>query len=110
MKRSKLFGLLLALLGVTLLHCQFDCLDNSWHLAKKNDDKSYHGVSCTCPCDAYRAKGLYTEQRNRCLQCLHFHDPRPLSVSFKGSSASELTLSPKLLSRLIIEAKKRLNS
>ncbi len=102
MKPRTLFLLLIALLGARLLKCQIDCLDNSWHLKRKNDDKSYHQVAdCNCPCDSYKAQGLYTPQRNRCLECRHFHDPNPQIISFKQGFPPQFTLSPLLLNKLI---------
>lgn len=57
------------------------CMDNSWHLEKRYDDKEYHFVSerpsgpCSCPCEK-RYKQL--SDRGKCIQCGHFHVPQPL--------------------------------
>ena len=53
-----------------------DCLDNSWHLAKRNDSKEYHSVACNCPC----SKQKKLADRNRCFVCQHYHYPRPLFI------------------------------
>ena len=38
----------------------------------KYDNKTYHYIRCDCPCTA-----MATEDRNRCLDCGHYHDVRP---------------------------------
>lgn len=52
------------------------CIDSSWHLAKPNDDKSYHVVGrsvgnhemhCPCPCTKL------TLDRGQCIECRHRH-------------------------------------
>ncbi len=46
-----------------------DCMDNSYHLAKKCDNKSYHYVPCNCPC-----KKQLSAVRNKCISCGHYHE------------------------------------
>ena len=65
---------------------QIDCLSNSKQLKESYDHKTYSPVSCTCPCDQYRAQGLQSADRNKCLECLHYHDPRPFIFLTKTSS------------------------
>jgi hypothetical protein len=83
MKRTLLLFTLLAL--PTALIPQIDCLSKTKQLKEAYDHKSYGHVSCTCPCDQYRAKGLQSADRNKCLECLHFHDPRPFIFLSKAS-------------------------
>lgn len=58
------------------LHSSPGCIDSSWHLAKPNDDKSYHVVGrnvgnhemhCPCPCTKLSL------DRGQCLECRHRH-------------------------------------
>lgn len=72
-----------------------DCMDNSWYLEKENDLKEYHHVQCNCPCGKYDRNETYQllADRNRCFQCGHFHDPRPIasrsSTSVKEAADTE---------------------
>lgn len=67
----------LLLLGTTpWLVSKNGCMDNSMHLKQKYDTKTYHYVSCNCPCDYYRTQGLYASAKHKCLECGHRHDPR----------------------------------
>lgn len=56
---------------------QIDCLSTTKQLKEAYDHKEYGPVACTCPCDNHKAQGFYSADRNKCLQCLHFHYPRP---------------------------------
>lgn len=58
------------------------CMDNSWHLQKKYDTKSFHYVQCNCPC--YQHKTLKTA--GLCLQCQHYHMPRKWQVIGKDGN------------------------
>lgn len=76
MKKSLvLISALCTLSGI--IQPQGNCINNSTQLTAAYDHKNYHPVACTCPCDQYRAQGLASPDRNRCLQCLHYHDPQP---------------------------------
>ena len=79
MKRIQLTILLLLLSAMPLL-AKPGCMSKSQQLQQKFDTKAYHYVSCSCPCDSYRSKGLYLQKRNTCLQCQHQHDPRPVLI------------------------------
>lgn len=59
------------------------CLDNSWHMARSFDTKSYHPVAyqvgtyqtyCQCPC---RKLSL---NRGQCFECGHRHDMAPMHI------------------------------
>ena len=67
----------LAMSGHTL-HARTGCLAKSYDLTQPFDTKELHPVSCTCDCDYHEAKGKYTSAQNQCLECTHFHYPRPL--------------------------------
>ncbi len=56
------------------------CMSKSQHLKEKFDNKSYHYVSCSCPCDSYRAKGFYAQNKHECLECGHRHDPQTVLI------------------------------
>lgn len=60
-----------------------DCLDNSWHLAKRNDTKEYHSVACTCPC----TKQKILADRGQCLVCRHYRYPRPFIIIQREETA-----------------------
>lgn len=60
---------------------QIGCMDNSHHLQQKYDSKEYHYVQCNCPCDRYAAVGKKAPSRNQCLECGHYHDPKPHYVA-----------------------------
>jgi hypothetical protein len=76
MKRQSLvLSAILLLLGVSAYNwSKPGCMDNSWHLKKKFDDKTYHYVQCNCPCDTYRAQGFYAPMKHKCLECGHKHE------------------------------------
>lgn len=76
MKILKTFALL-ALASTIQMKADPDCMDNSWHLEKANDNKEYHIVQCNCPC-AKRHKIL--ADRGMCSQCGHFRDPKPFII------------------------------
>jgi hypothetical protein len=83
MKKRALGGaLLFALLftGAPWLIGKTGCMSKSRHLKEKFDNKSYHYVSCTCPCDSYQAKGFYAQNKHQCLECGHRHDPQTVLI------------------------------
>ncbi len=84
MKRALFLLLTLCALPLTITP-QIDCLSKNKQLKESYDHKAYGPVSCTCPCDQYRAQGLQSADRNKCLECLHFHDPRPFIFLSKTS-------------------------
>ncbi len=56
------------------------CMDNSWHLARRFDNKEYHIVSrkvgkdeTFCPCECRKLSLI----RGQCLDCGHKHDIQP---------------------------------
>lgn len=46
------------------------CLDNSYHLARRNDPKIYHAVECNCECE----KKFVMLPNGTCTKCWHRHD------------------------------------
>lgn len=82
------------LLCASLLQASPTCMDNSWHLEKRYDDKQYHFVSerpsgpCHCPCEK-RYKQL--SDRGKCTQCAHYHIPQPF-IFIKKSATEQGTL------------------
>lgn len=84
MKRTVLLLFTLLTLPSTITP-QIDCLSKNKQLKESYDHKAYGPIPCTCPCDQYRAQGLQSADRNKCLECLHYHDPRPFIFLSKTS-------------------------
>ena len=55
---------------------QVGCLSQSKQLRESFDHKEYGPVACGCPCDHYQSQGKHSTDRNKCLECGHFHYPR----------------------------------
>ena len=73
------------LIGINLtLMASPDCMDNSWHLAKKLDFKEYHLVSegkHACHHNCYTdPHSTITNDRGYCTGCGHYHRPRPFII------------------------------
>lgn len=49
------------------------CLDDSYRLTQRNDTKSFHQVTCDCPCEK---KYAIVNRRSICSKCRHHRDPR----------------------------------
>lgn len=62
--------LLIPLFLVCGLRAEIGCMDNSYHGDTNHgyDYKSYHYVSCYCPCHKY----VQTMDRGCCLKCGHY--------------------------------------
>lgn len=75
-----------------------ECLDRSWHLQKSNDSKSYHSVSCNCPCGSYSSNGRYKiiANRNMCIECRHFRISQPLPIVHNHHNTIEPTQNTKI--------------
>ena len=72
-----------------------DCLSTSKKLQESFDNKEYAPVACTCPCDQHQAKGLHSQNRNQCLECGHYHYPKPqIFLSEKQPQPSKKSLRP----------------
>lgn len=56
-----------------------ECVERSWHLAKKDDPKVYHPADCSCPCGSYSSNDRYKiiAQRGICVECGHCRFFRP---------------------------------
>lgn len=65
------------------LRAEMGCMDNSFHLdsSKGCDNKKYHYVQCSCPCNEYRQ----SFNRGCCDKCLHYRDPQSLEfIKYAG--------------------------
>jgi hypothetical protein len=62
------------------LNAAIGCMDNSYHLTQPYDNKDYHFVACNCPCD----KQKWLIDRNTCILCRHFHEPKRLIIIQKS--------------------------
>jgi hypothetical protein len=74
---NKAFIITLTLITVLLnsrLYSAPGCMDNSRHLTQLNDNKEYHFVRCSCPCNKRIA------HQNRCIDCRHAHNPEPVEI------------------------------
>lgn len=62
-------------LGIMLLshklRAAVGCIDDRLHINECGAQR-YIPVCCTCPCWRYE----HSLDRNRCIKCLHFHDPK----------------------------------
>jgi len=65
-------ALLVLCINIISLNAQQGCLDNSYHLKQKYDNKNYHYVACTCPCSQYQN----FNNRGECMKCKHYHVPK----------------------------------
>lgn len=97
--KAKIALIAIIFLGLvaSLTRPQPGCLDNSMHLKEKYDTKAYHAVECNCPCDTYAAFGRKSPDRNKCLECGHFHDAQPVAfipktVQAKGTLTAQESL------------------
>ena len=64
------------------------CMDNSWHLKKSPDYKTYHYVSCNCPCERY----TLLENRGKCPRCGHFHNPQVIDWIISSKKDTQLSV------------------
>jgi hypothetical protein len=91
------------------------CMSKSWNLTQKFDNKSYHYVSCSCPCDRYKSQGFYAQKKHQCLECGHQHDPQTVLILDKipVSNGSDIHLPPSMhtiMGRLITRWKQARNA
>lgn len=100
MKQLKACIVSLLLVGAVPALAKPGCMDNSWHLKRKFDDKTYHYVECNCPCDSWRAKGFYAPLKHKCLECGHTHEARTTLILPKIPTASPTTRIPTVQSAL----------
>ena len=68
----------ICLFWIAISEPRLGCLSNSQELKERFDTKILHPVSCGCDCTLNRARGKYANRQNKCLECGHYHDPRPL--------------------------------
>jgi len=67
-----------ALIGAPSAYGQPGCMSKSQKLKQKFDTKAWHYVACNCDCKNNAPKGLYVQKQNKCIECGHQHEPRPL--------------------------------
>ena len=63
-----------ALCTATLIDGKIGCMAIDKPVGKF-DNKTYHFVQCNCHC-----QNVVTDTRNYCLDCGHWHDPKPWAV------------------------------
>ena len=73
---------ILFLSATNQLNTQIGCMDNSWHLKKKDDHKEYHYVQCNCECHRY----AQSFDRGKCSKCGHYHDPKEFNQAIESAS------------------------
>jgi len=61
---------LLSILVINQNYGAIGCQDNSWHMKKAYDHKTYHYVQCNCECHKWPQRPDGT-----CSKCGHRHDP-----------------------------------
>ncbi len=90
---SIIFALCTVTLSTACLMAKPGCMDTSWQLTQRFDNKEEHFVSCNCPCDEYPQ--TITKQ-NACMKCNHQHRaPRMefIKTSEKGNAQAARLLS-----------------
>jgi hypothetical protein len=86
MNYNRLFSLLTLLCLTHYCSCEPGCMDNSWHLKKRYDNKAFHYVTasdggyCKCPCSKYIAQYGKQFPRGRCPVCKHFRVTQPVII------------------------------
>jgi len=87
-KKIVFISVIALMLAAKMLHAEVGCMENSWHLKQRYDNKEYHYVCgedngpCHCPCSKYMAQaGKHTKKTHwQCPVCKHIHVPRSLIV------------------------------
>jgi hypothetical protein len=62
---------LLATCFMSPLMARIGCMDNSWHLTQKYDNKEMHFVDCACDCN---------DTLGTCALCGHIHNAQPWTI------------------------------
>ena len=65
------------LLNTRSINGKVGCMDNSWHLKKAYDYKTYHYVYCSCPCEKEYEQ---LSNRGQCWKCHHYHEPQNIEI------------------------------
>lgn len=70
MKNRLMLSAFMSLFYVCTSRSAIGCMDNSKHTDTSDgyDYKTYHHVSCTCPCDSYP----HYLDRGQCMKCGHY--------------------------------------
>jgi hypothetical protein len=91
---------LLALSGTYTIRADEGCIDNSRHMQAEYDsnmnrvydNKEYRRVPCACPCGK---RYKLSPDRGRCMQCLHYHVPKPLNILWPEKEKNSIHAAPK---------------
>ncbi|MDR3551377.1 MAG: hypothetical protein P4L31_08240 [Candidatus Babeliales bacterium] len=106
MRNSLIAIMILTLCPAPLMRAETGCIDNSWHLARAYDPKTYHLVSnCTCPCSRYSQ----SEDRGRCSKCKHFRDPRPLIIIQPSKENGSIALKKEPVRKTVTKREKQVS-
>lgn len=93
-KKSYLIKALIPVLSsinIYNINCAIGCIDNSYHMEKKGDPKTFHYVKCNCDCQKYAASAV----RGICPKCGHYHDPGEFNVASYEELKNKKTASSK---------------
>lgn len=63
-------------LSMPLLRAEVGCMDNSHHMKKTVDYKTYHYVHCNCDCKHHQK----SSDRGICSKCGHYRDPGKFEI------------------------------
>ena len=84
MKKIIAIIVILCIGAVPLISAESDCMDNSWHLKKKRDNKELHLVAAgnhACQHNCYSdPTSKIIGDRGFCTGCGHYHYPRPFII------------------------------
>ena len=86
-------------LNSTNLSGAIGCLDDSYHVERKNDPKTFHYVKCNCDCSKYAASFV----RGKCPQCGHYHDPKDFSTLSYAELKKKFNLDNAAIAKKAIE-------
>lgn len=94
-------------LNSTSLSGAIGCMDDSYHVERKNDPKTYHYVKCNCPCDKYSASFV----RGKCPRCGHYHDPKDFNTQSYADLKKKFNLdNPAIIKKAIEKAATKKNN
>lgn len=74
------------------LHARPGCLDNSYHLAKRGDPKTYHELKDIYQCDCECEKKYVMMADGTCTKCMHRHDSMYLQDFFERTKAQKAVI------------------
>jgi len=95
------------ILNSTNLSCSIGCMDDSYHVERKNDPKTFHYVQCNCNCRKYATSVV----RGKCSQCGHYHDAKDFDVLSYAELKKKFNLdNPAIAKKAIEKAASKKNS